>query len=231
MVAMSGDILQDQMAYYEARAPEYDEWFLRQGRYDRGSEHNRQWFREVETVREALEDWKPQGHVLELACGTGLWTERLVRHADHVTAVDASPASLDRNRERVGTDRVTHLCENLFRWEPTQRFDSVFFGFWLSHVPESAFEEFWDLVKRSVTGSGSVFFVDSCYDPASSARDHVPDTGSEISVRRLNDGREFRVVKIFHKPGPLRRRLQGLGWRVAVEQTPHFFLYGSGHRA
>ena len=35
------------MAYYQARASEYDEWFLRQGRYDRGSAQNAPWFTEV----------------------------------------------------------------------------------------------------------------------------------------------------------------------------------------
>ena len=48
-------LLAEQIAYYRARATEYDEWFLRLGRYDRGEEQNRQWFAEVEQAREALE--------------------------------------------------------------------------------------------------------------------------------------------------------------------------------
>jgi demethylmenaquinone methyltransferase/2-methoxy-6-polyprenyl-1,4-benzoquinol methylase len=227
-MAGSRDILRDQMAYYEARAAEYDEWFLRRGRYDRGPELNRQWFEEVETVRRALEAWRPQGEVLELACGTGLWTERLLAHADRVTAVDASPACLARNRARVGEEKVVHVCADLFGWEPPRRFDAVFFGFWLSHVPGSRFEEFWDRVGRSVKGSGSVFFVDSRYDATSSARDHELDPRSETMLRRLNDGREFRVVKIFHERGPLTRRLGELGWSFEIGETPRYFLYGSG---
>ena len=40
-------ILDEQLTYYRARAPEYDEWFMRTGRYDRGPEHSAEWFSEV----------------------------------------------------------------------------------------------------------------------------------------------------------------------------------------
>ena len=48
-------ILQEQVAYYRARADEYDEWHSRQGRYDRGDEHKSQWHAELDAVRLALE--------------------------------------------------------------------------------------------------------------------------------------------------------------------------------
>ena len=48
-------ILKDQVAYYRARAGEYDEWHLRQGRYYRGDEHKRQWFAELDILQSELE--------------------------------------------------------------------------------------------------------------------------------------------------------------------------------
>src|SRR6266496_3388266 len=75
-----GGILQDQIDYYRARAGEYDEWWFRTGRYDRGPEFNARWRAEVATVEAALDTWltarRPQT-LLELACGTGLFTRRL----------------------------------------------------------------------------------------------------------------------------------------------------------
>jgi demethylmenaquinone methyltransferase/2-methoxy-6-polyprenyl-1,4-benzoquinol methylase len=76
-MASSDRLIEEQIAYYQARAGEYDEWFLRQGRYDHGPEMNARWFAEVEQVARALEAFAPAGDVLELASGTGLWTQRL----------------------------------------------------------------------------------------------------------------------------------------------------------
>ena len=81
----------EQIQYYRDRAPEYDEWFLRKGRYDRGEAHAKQWFSEVAEVQNGLASFLPQGKVLELASGTGWWTEQLVKFADRITAVDTSP--------------------------------------------------------------------------------------------------------------------------------------------
>ena len=47
-------ILAGQQAYYRARAPEYDQWFLRQGRYDRGPEETAAWFSEVRRLDDVL---------------------------------------------------------------------------------------------------------------------------------------------------------------------------------
>jgi demethylmenaquinone methyltransferase/2-methoxy-6-polyprenyl-1,4-benzoquinol methylase len=222
------DLLAEQIAYYRARAPEYDQWFLRQGRYDRGPEVNAAWFREVAEVREAVEAWGPRGHVLELAAGTGLWTEQLASLADHVTAVDASPEALALSRNRVGTSRVTHVRADLFSWEPPRRYDAVFFAFWLSHVPPDRLGEFFGLVGRCLVDGGSVFFVDSRFTELSTARDHTVSEDDGVVTRRLEDGREFRVVKVFYEAGKLERVLGEMGWGVAVRETETFFVYGSG---
>jgi ubiquinone/menaquinone biosynthesis C-methylase UbiE len=67
-------LIESQVAYYRARAGEYDQWFLRQGRYDRGPEHRTKWLHELAIVQAALRTEVRNGEVLEVACGTGLWT-------------------------------------------------------------------------------------------------------------------------------------------------------------
>jgi ubiquinone/menaquinone biosynthesis C-methylase UbiE len=222
------DLIEQQKAYYRVRAGEYDEWFLREGRYDHGPEFRARWEREVEEVRSALERFRPVGRVLELACGTGWWTEQLVRWADEVTAVDASAEVLALNAERVRSSRVRRVQADLFAWTPDGAFDAVFFSFWLSHVPPERFEAFWAMVRGALNPGGRVFFVDSLRTELSTASDHIlPDAGDIVAERKLNDGSRYSIYKIFYDPAHLQARLEALGWRAAVSGTASFFLYGT----
>ena len=222
------ELLQEQLQYYRARAGEYDEWFLRQGRYDRGPDHREAWLGEVAVVEAALEQSLAPGDVLELACGTGWWTGRLAAGHRRVMAVDASPEVIAINRERVKSDRVDYVVADLFKWvPPAGAFDAVFFGFWLSHVPAAKFDAFWSAVKTALKPGGKVFFVDSLFEQTSKALDHVPVDHSGVARRTLNDGREFSVVKVFYEPPVLERQLVERGWKGHVRSTGRFFLYGS----
>jgi 2-polyprenyl-3-methyl-5-hydroxy-6-metoxy-1,4-benzoquinol methylase len=132
-------ILQEQLDYYRARAAEYDQWFFRTGRYDRGEEHRAGWEREIAQIEAALTDVLPAGgRILELACGTGLWTRHLTQRGADVVAVDAAPEVLAINKNRLQGQSVEYVQADLFSWTPPRaQFDLVFFGFWLSHVPDA----------------------------------------------------------------------------------------------
>ncbi len=119
----AGHVLDDQIAYYRARAGEYDEWWFRTGRYDRGADFNAQWHAETAAVEAALASWlaaRRPAHVLELACGTGLFTRLIAPRVERVTAVDASPEVIAINRARVGADNVDYVEADLFAWRPPQ---------------------------------------------------------------------------------------------------------------
>jgi demethylmenaquinone methyltransferase/2-methoxy-6-polyprenyl-1,4-benzoquinol methylase len=218
--------LAEQLEYYRARASEYDEWWYRRGRYDRGPDANAHWFRDVAELGKALDHFNPRGRVLELAGGTGIWSENLLRCADELTIVDASAEVLSINEARLRSERVRYVQADLFNWTPPNRFGVVFFSFWLSHVPEFKFESFWELVRASLAPHGRVFFIDSRKESTSIASDHEL-RDDDISVRRLNDGRTFRIYKIFYDRSELQERLGKLGWRAAVHVTSRYFLYGS----
>jgi len=223
------DLLAEQRAFYRARAPEYDEWWQRRGRYDRGDEADRiEWHREVDVVDAALAAFAPKGDVLELAGGTGWWTERLARTADRLTVVDASPETLALNRERVRRADVDHVVADLFSWAPSRRYDVVFFSFWLSHVPRRRFGEFWSLVRACLAPDGRVFLIDSRDDPAPPPINDpiVVEYGQDLHRRRLNDGSEYRVVKVMYGTAELRALIESEGWHVELDGTRRF-IYGS----
>jgi len=225
----SHSLLREQLDYYRARAAEYDHWWLRQGRYDRGAALNSRWFAEAAEVSSALAKFRPAGRILEFACGTGIWTGQLLPYASHLTALDGSPEMLAVNAARLHSPLVQYIEADLFQWQPTGQFDTIFFGFWLSHVPPERFADFWQLVRSCLAPGGRVFFLDSRHEPTSTAVDHLlPDPQDTVLRRRLNDGREFQIYKVFHDPAALAEKLSELGWNFDVRQTDRYFLHGSG---
>lgn len=224
-------ILAEQVAYYRARSGEYDEWWFRTGRYDRGPQLNAAWHADAQEVEGALERWlaaaRPQ-RALELACGTGLFTRIVAPRVGHLLALDASPEVQAINRARVGAVNVDYALADLFAWEPAARYDLVFMSFWLSHVPDDRFDGFWTRVRDALADGGSAYVIDSGWDVTSSATNHVrPDREGGVAARRLNDGREFRIVKIFHEPAALAVRLAALGLASHVVHTPRYFIHGA----
>jgi SAM-dependent methyltransferase len=213
------DVLREQKRYYAERAPEYDDWWYRRGRYELEPEALARWRADVAEAEAALEHFAPAGSVLELAAGTGIWTRRLVRLADRVVAVDANAETLALNPSDAELVRA-----DVFEWEPAERFDLVFFSFWLSHVPEERFDEFWSLVRASLVPRGRVFLVDSgAGDTAHTGTDQAD--GEE--TRSLADGRTFRIVKRRWRPDELAERVRPLGLELALRDSANgHFLYG-----
>ena len=130
------------LAYYEARAPEYDDWYLRRGRYARGPIHDAAWNAELDAAGRWLDGLPIRGEIVELAAGTGWWSPLLASKGE-LSLYDAAAAPLDRARERLvahGLRAHLHLRD---AWaEPDRAVDAVFTGFWLSHVPRDRLDAF-----------------------------------------------------------------------------------------
>ena len=223
------DVLEEQCSYYRARAPEYDEWWQRRGRYDHGDDDAREWQNQVTQIDATLSDFEVRGDVLELAGGTGWWTQRLAATAERLTVVDASPETLALNQERVRRADVDYVVADLFDWRPERPYDVVFFSFWLSHVPRSKFADFWSLVRSCLGREGRVFFIDNRDDPlrGRSVRDpYVLEYGPDLHRRRLSDGSQYRVVSVMYEPDELQSLIDGAGWHGSVEAT-RWFIFGS----
>jgi len=204
-------LLIEQVAYYRAIAPEYEQHALP--------------FAGGDELSAALDAFEPTGSVLELACGTGVWTEQLLRHATEITAVDASPEMISIAAARVNSERVRFVRANIFEWEPDCQYDVVFLGFWLSHVPLERFASFWSLVADCLNPGGRAFFVDDAYRTADEL---IEGAASSTIRRRLNNGTAYRAVKVAHQADDLEERLARTGWQVTVRQTAGPFYWGAG---
>ena len=217
----------EMLAYYEARAPEYDDWYLRRGRYERGPVHDAAWNAELDAAGRWLDDLPIRGEIVELAAGTGWWSPLLASKGE-LSLYDATQAPLDRARERLVAHRLRAHLHVRDAWaEPDRAVDAVFTGFWLSHVPRARLDEFLAIVRRWLKPGGTFAFIDSLLDPQSSAAADHPAPADDASVRRLDDGREFTIVKVYYAPDELESALVRAGFTdPRVTTTGRFFLTG-----
>ena len=141
---------------------------------------------------------------------------------------------IELNRQRLGerASSVTYVQANLFDWQPERNFDAVVFCFWISHVPAERIDAFLRSVATMLDAGGWVFFLDSRREGTSTAKDHVlPGDDEEVMTRRLDDGREFSIVKNFWDSRRLEEKCEAAGLEVEVRETGHYFQYGIGrHR-
>jgi SAM-dependent methyltransferase len=223
----SVDLGAEMLAYYEARTPEYDDWYLRRGRYARGPIDDTAWAADLDTATLWLDALPLEGRIVELAAGTGWWSPLLATKGE-LWCYDGNEAPLDRARDRLlAHDLRAHLHVRDAWAEPEFAADALFAGFWLSHVPRARLGEFLDLARRWLRPGGTFSFIDSRFDPRSSAVDHHQDPTAETTLRRLDDGREFTIPKVFYSPIELEAALRVSGFAEAtVASTPRFFLLG-----
>jgi demethylmenaquinone methyltransferase/2-methoxy-6-polyprenyl-1,4-benzoquinol methylase len=202
-------LLAEQRAYYRAGAAEYDRPYAE--------------YEALQELLAAVDDLPIAGDVLELACGTGQWTPRLAARARSVTAVDAATEVLALARARTTSPTVRFLQADLFTWQPPRRYDIVFFAFWLSHIPPTRLPDFWNTVASALAPGGKAIFIDD--SPAAAASEEVlANQPAPTALRRLDDGSEYRIVKVFHDAETLTDDLTALGWSVRIRPMAANFI-------
>lgn len=204
--------------YYNQRATEYDQWYLREGLFA-GRADAAGWHAEVALLRTHVQRFGT-GQLLEIASGTGWWTQHLARRAT-VTALDYAPAMLAQLGARLSdADLMAARVRGDAYALPftAHSFDSAFFGFWLSHVPHARLPAFCAELRRVLRPGASLMVADS----APTAPEQFP--GAEfLHERVLNDGSRHSVLKILHTPASMAQSLAPLGTIAEAWSTGTYF--------
>jgi demethylmenaquinone methyltransferase/2-methoxy-6-polyprenyl-1,4-benzoquinol methylase len=191
---MSDDPLR---SYYRARAPEYDRIYAKPERQAD--------LRDIERRVAALLAGR---RVLEVACGTGYWTQFIAPAARGVFAIDQSPETMRIAAARPGVANVGFIEGDAYALPPPpEPCDAAFAGFWISHVPWARMREFFAGLHARLVPGALVVLLDNRYVPGSSTP--ISETyaeGNTYQARPLDDGTTHRVLKNF----PTRERLCGL---------------------
>ena len=191
-------------AYYDSRAPEYDEWYLGSGRF---AERDRPgWDQEIEALRRTLEALPP-AKTLDVACGTGFLTRHL---PGEIVGLDQSESMLDEARRQAPNATYVQSDALVLPFEDGS-FGRVFTGHFYGHLDEPEREAFLDEARRVAP---ELVIVDSAIQP------DVPV--EEWQERILNDGTRWEVFKRYFAPEALAAELGGGStvfagrWFVAV---------------
>jgi len=203
-------------AYYAGRAAEYELVYAKPERQG-----------DLAHLRERVCGLLAGCRVLEIACGTGWWTEVIASEAAEVTAIDLSDEMLAIARGKLYPQgRVTFMrgdCHALPQFG--RRHDALLGAFWWSHVPRARLDAFLAGAEQAIAPGGLLLFIDNRYVEGSSTpvarRDAEGDT---YQLRSLADGSIHEVLKNFPEAEELRARAGQRGTCVRIEQTDYYWL-------
>lgn len=202
--------------YYRQRAREYDRI------YDKPERQG-----DLAALRPKVASLLAGRHVLEVAAGTGWWTDAYADGAAEVLATDFNPETLAvASARREWPETVRFAAHDAFSLDGLDgAFDAAFVGFFWSHVPLDRLDRFLAGLAGRITGHGLIVFMDNRYVEGSNypitSRD---DQGNTYQRRSLDDGTQWDVLKNFPSPADLQDRLGPFGRRVEVEELTHYWL-------
>lgn len=220
-------ILKETKEYYRQRAAQFADW--NRGEYDGGPEPDSSYREEAKILLDALQAENLTGAVLEIASGTGIWTEALTRTATSITALDSSSEMLMRCRSRLGENpSVKYVVADFYNWKPDREYDAVSFSFWISHVPASKLDQFVSKLSDCLKPGGRIFFVDQ--QTQEKTHEDLVRSGGEVAWRTLNNGKRFRLIKHFYTPEDIRESFLAHGITTNIAYTPAHFFYVQGEK-
>ena len=202
--------------YYAARAPYYDDGYEKPERREDIA---------------FLKSWLPETFsglsVLEVACGTGYWTQYIAPAAGTMVATDGVPEPLELARTRPATEQVRFLVADAYDLPPQLgRFDAAFAGLWLSHVPKGRRAAFLDSLHHHLSPGATVVLLDNsetqCRDLPITGHD---EEGNTYQNRQLRDGSTHRVLKNFPTESELETMISGIGRHARYRELANFWLF------
>jgi 2-polyprenyl-3-methyl-5-hydroxy-6-metoxy-1,4-benzoquinol methylase len=201
----------DLLDYYRRRAGEYEAIYAKPERQ-----------RDLEHLREEIPARLRGTRLLEIACGTGYWTERVAAAAACVMATDVAEEPMRIARAKAYPGNVEFSMADAYALPASLgAFDAALAVFWWSHVPRERIEEFLGSLHARLEPGARVVLVDNRYVEGSSTPICGIDAcGNTYQLRPLGESR-IRVMKNFPSEEELRRRLPS---PVRIELLQYYWI-------
>jgi demethylmenaquinone methyltransferase/2-methoxy-6-polyprenyl-1,4-benzoquinol methylase len=202
--------------YYGKRASEYEQIYEKPER-----QHELEWLRK--RIPEIFRDRT----VLEVACGTGYWTQFIARTARKVHACDINEPVLEIAREKpLPPGRVSFFIADAVTLAGVPPgCDAAFAGFWWSHVKKSELATFVRNLALHLEPGAQVAILDNTFAPGSSTPISRRDAeGNTYQKRKLANGKEFEVLKNFPTADELRDVVSTVAREAHLESLAYYWL-------
>ena len=202
--------------YYSRRAGEYEQVYQKPERQQ-----------ELEWLRRRIPEVLAGRTVLEVACGTGYWTQYIARTAGMVHACDINEAVLEIAREKPSPrDRVSFFKADAVSLEGVPAgCDAAFAGFWWSHVKKSGIEQFVrNLSSRLERGAVVAILDNSFFEGSSTPVSRRDAEGNTYQMRKLANGEQFEVLKNFPTPEELTAAVRPVAREARLEALTYYWL-------
>jgi SAM-dependent methyltransferase len=178
----------DLVTYYAERAREYEKI------YDKPERQS-----DLLALNDILQGQFAGKDVIELACGTGYWTQCIAKIANSVFATDINAPVIDVAKGKVfEKNNVTFELADLYTYQVSQPYNNLFAGFIWSHIKQQELSSFIDTVHRFVKPGGLVVFIDNNFVTESNRPIiNTDEFGNTYQHRELENGKKYSIVKNF----------------------------------
>jgi ubiquinone/menaquinone biosynthesis C-methylase UbiE len=202
--------------YYSKRAAEYEQIYQKPER-----QHELDW------LRGRIPELLAQRTVLEVACGTGYWTQFIARKARKVHACDINESVLEIASDKpIPKSRVNFFKADAISLEGVPSgCDAAFAGFWWSHVKKSGIEQFVANLSTRVEPGSRVVILDNQFAEGSSTPISRRDAeGNTYQMRHLANGEQYEVLKNFPSSAELAEAVRPVAREAHLETLTYYWL-------
>ena len=165
--------------------------------------------------------------VLELACGTGYWTEVIAASAERVLATDILDEMIERaGRRRLPEGKVAfRRVDGLDLPDDLGTFSCVFIGFWWSHLKRDEQDDLLVQLRARLGANVTLILLDDVYVEGSSTTVARTDAqGNTYEIVTAPDGERFELPKNYPADSALRKRLGGEVREIRIERLTYYWL-------
>lgn len=200
--------------YYALRAPHYEALYSKPERQS-----------DLADLKTRLSQSLAGRHILEIACGTGYWTQAIAETALQILATDINEPMLEVARaKQYPPGKVAFECNDMYQLSPGH-FNALFGGFIWSHILWQDLPGWLDHLHQLLRPGSRVVFTDNCFVAGSNTPIAETDSfGNTYQLRPLPDGSSHLVVKNFPKRSDIAALMNKRAARWAFSKLSYYWM-------